>query len=411
MVVSATQIGKTTACAAWLLSVAWENPGTLNWWCAPTYKQSRVGFRAMKWLAMSAGALMPGPRGSSEAELTLRFLNGAIIECRSWERDENLQGPSVFAVVIDEAGLLTSSARAIISSRRSATLGPARYIGNPVATGSEFWLLCQQAIEGKEAGDGYWDFLRWTWRDRAAALEPGARAEYAAFIERERRTLVPFEFQRLYEAEWAAPENAIFAPLLEKMAVLPIDDEPHAKHPYLVAWDIGLQRDYTVGVPLCLTCFTVTHMVRLRPGDSGALKAVIRDTCIHWNNATAVIETNGPGKPVFDAIAAAYKNVQGWYTDNSNKRTAVFEVLRRGMDGTLTIAPIPALLNELRVFESQQNPKTQVWSFGAPSGAHDDCAMALIIAVGAATSGGAAYIDMLRRQLADKAEKEKRVKS
>ena len=128
----------TFACACWLLAQAWEHPGTLNWWCGPTKKQANNGYETMKRIAVSAGILLPGRRGFTDSKMTLRLINGATIECRSWKIPGNLQGDSVYAVVVDEAGKLSAAARAIISSRRSALLGPARYIGNPEGTGSEF---------------------------------------------------------------------------------------------------------------------------------------------------------------------------------------------------------------------------------------------------------------------------------
>ncbi len=421
VVVSATQIGKSVACAAWQIARAWSQPGSLNWWCAPTYKQTLPGYRLMKQMLMAAGCLVPGPSGYSDGELILRLNNGgetrlgAIIECRSWERDENLQGPSVHNLVVDEAGLLTSSARAIISSRRSATLGPVRYIGNPGVTGSEFWLLCEQAKEGEvdPQQPGWWRFMRWPWTVRyegLLAIDPARAAAYKRFIKSEEKAHGPEAFKRWYGADWATPEGAIFASVLDRIAVLPFDPNPHPGHPYTVGWDIGLQSDYSVGLPLCTVCFTITDMKRLRPGSSALLKQEIKEYCHHWNDAEAVIERNGPGDPILDELTGIYPKASGWWTDNSNKRSSVFEIIRRAgeteADGItprpgLTIAPFPAMMNEIRVFQSQQSPTTQTWSFSAPKGAKDDCVMSLIITVGAATSGASMYLRMMERQIAD----------
>ena len=359
----------------------------------------------MKRIAQSAGILLPGRHGFTDGKMTLRLINGARIECRSWKLPANLQGDSVYATVVDEAGLLTSAARAIISSRRSALLGPARYIGNPAATGSEFWNLHQQATDGKDAGDGYWDVLKWTWKTRYAALAPDQQVRYLRFIEDERKNQAPFHFARLYDADWAVPEKSIFGPVVIKLEkegrLIAPDPKPHPGHPYLVAWDIGVTSDYTVGVPLCLKCFTVTDFYRDRPGDTTGLPSKMAEYTGLWNQAQMVVEKNGLGLVIFNDVARLYKKVQGWETDNINKRTAVFEVLSRLDKGGLTIPKIAAMLNELTNYESQQNPKTQTWTFGAPAGAKDDIVMALLIAVGSATSGGAAYIEMMKRQLAE----------
>lgn len=427
VIVSATQIGKTFACACWLLATAWEHPGTLNWWCAPTKKQANNGYETMKRIAQSAGILLPGRQGFTDGKMILRLINGARIECRSWKNPANLQGDSIYGLVVDEAGLLTSAARAIISSRRSAYLGPARYIGNPAASGSEFWLLHQQATEEKEKGEGYWDVLKWTWKTRHDALSPENQVRYVYFIENERRTLQPFEFARLYDADWAVPEKSIFGAVVKKLEkegkLIAPDKTPHPGHSYLVAWDIGVTSDYTVGAPLCLNCFSISDYYRDRPGDTTGLPAKIVEYSKLWrtsagkkgdeqlwNEPQIVVEKNGLGLVIFNEVARLYKKVQGWETDNLNKRTAVFEVLNRLDKGGLTIPKIAAMLNELTVYESQQNPKTQTWTFGAPAGAKDDIVMALLIAVGSATSGAAAYIEMMKRQLARMQEAEKNPK-
>ena len=199
-VVSATQIGKSTACAAWLLARLWCHPNARGWWCAPTYWQAENGYNILKTLATSAGVVKGLTRDS---KLTFSLINGAVIECRSWERDENLQGPSVHYMVIDEAGLLTPSARGILSSRRSATLGPIRYIGNPTANMTEFWRLVQQAKAADPDDDRAPALMKWTWRDKAESFAPGPdRDAYINFIEDEKKNLPSDEFRRLYEAEF-----------------------------------------------------------------------------------------------------------------------------------------------------------------------------------------------------------------
>jgi hypothetical protein len=416
VIVSATQIGKTFACACWLLAQAWEHPDLVHWWVAPTKRQARNGYRRMKSIALSAGILKRGHAGYSDGEMILYLWNGAIIECRSFRNPDNLQGDSIYALVVDEAGQLTAAARAMISSRRSALLGPARYIGNPGPTGSEFWNLHQQATEAREkqekdGGPWYWDLLTWTWETRYHALSPQQQVAYKVFIDNERRTLLPFQFTRLYDASWAVPEKSIFGATIVKLEkegrLLAPSATPHPGHPYLIAWDIGVTSDFTVGVPLCLKCWTVTDYHRECPGDTIGLPERMVKYSRHWNEGQMVIERNGLGITIFNDVARLYKKVQGWETDNVNKRTAVFETLPRLEKGGLTIPRIPVMLKELTVYESQQNPKTQTWTFGAPNGAKDDIVMGLLIAVGAATSGGAAYIEMMKRQLEQQKAKEK----
>src|SRR5947209_1845220 len=42
-----TKSGKTLGCASWIVKNAWEQPGTLWWWVAPSYGQALIAFQLM----------------------------------------------------------------------------------------------------------------------------------------------------------------------------------------------------------------------------------------------------------------------------------------------------------------------------------------------------------------------------
>lgn len=392
---SATQIGKTTACALWLLARAWVQPGSLNWWAAPTYKDTDTGFERLVRFAQTAGIYV----SHNVTKRLLWLTNGSVIEARSWERPETIGAATVHNMVVDEAGELTVLAWAKLAARRSATLGPVRFIGNPGATGSAFWQICQQTIEREGAGDPGVRFIQWTWRDRARCLPQAAREAYVRFVEQQKRDLPPSEYRQLYEAEWGTPDDAIFGEVIDELFSVERDATPHRGHSYIVGWDIGIERDNTVGAPLCLTCFTIADIIVAPRGLASRLKDFIADNTKRWNGATGVIETNGPGGPMFHEVTALWPRTQKWWTDNTSKRSAVFELLRRARNAALTICNDKATVQEFRTFRSQQS-KSGLWTFAGQKGGKDDRVMACLIAVGAATSGAAAMLEMMRDQLA-----------
>ena len=57
----------------------------------------------------------------------------------------------------------------------------------------------------------------------------------------------------------------------------------------------------------------------------------------------------------------------------------------------ITLIDDPALIPELLAYETQRLP-SGLWQYGAPSGAHDDCVIALALAWHAATRGRMASI-------------------
>lgn len=416
VVLSATQIGKTFACATWLLSYIWQNPRKLGWWVAPTLNQA-MGDGFATFVEMDEKAKARGEPGfivrTIESKRRIYLLNGSRIEFRSWEKREYLRGRTVHAMVIDEAGLLDSASRSILSTRRSATLGPIRYIGNPGPVLGEFWNLCQQAEDEENAGR--MRLLRWTWTDRYLALAgrhpagdtpaslldvEGAEA-YRCFIESERKDQSAFEFDQQYEGKFATPPGALFAEWLDRAMVLDPDPNPHPGHPYITGWDIGQQAGWTRGAHLCLKCWAVHHVSSIKGKPYPMIEAFIADESRRFNQSTAVIETNGPGRPVIDHVRELYGNTQKWNTDNMNKRSAALTINRMGSGGSLKLADIPFLRSEMTQFRSQQSPSTGTWTFTSPTkkDGHGDAVSALLIAVGASTSGASGYLLMLNRQI------------
>jgi hypothetical protein len=378
----------------------------------------------IKWVLDTAG--IPYRSRGSSGRAAIFIGNGSIIEFRSWDKSKNLGGRAVHFMVVDEAGQLTKDARTRLEARLSGTLGPIHYIGNAELTGSEFWKICQDAVEAEAepelnvaGGRPRIAFKQWTWRDRYKALrihDPEGATEYKAWIEQKYREN-PDEAKRLYGAEWAIPERAILASVVpflfgeaDGMTPLAPSTDPHPGHTYMTGWDIGIEHDWTVGVPLCLDCWTITDMDRFRPGDSTGMEDRIIAYARHWNNAAAVIETNGPGKPVFDRVVSGYKggSVQRWFTDNKNKRAAVWELIEHAKgEVPLRIALSPrmrVMMGEMQVFQSLQNPKTGTWTFQAPAGTKDDTVMGALVTIGAATSGAQAYIELMKRIVARRRE-------
>jgi hypothetical protein len=209
-VVSSTQLGKTEASAGgWCHRMAFSRPGSRGWWAAPTYRQAYGGWETFVQRGLEAGWIAD----HVESQLWAMTKNGSTFECRSWEKPNNLMGPAVDWCVVEEASLLTKRAHGIISSRRSATLGPILYIGNADHVGSEFYRLCKRAEAEQDAGNPRVLFRKWTWRDRAAALSDDERREYLDFLDQEGGVIGPDgvrrggrlsaeDFNRLYEAEF-----------------------------------------------------------------------------------------------------------------------------------------------------------------------------------------------------------------
>lgn len=222
LTVSAPQLGKTIGLGLWVVIGAWRDAQAgiplPTWWAAPTYLMATQGMEKTVELARSVGMLRDYRQ--SPPKITLR--NGGVIEGRSWEVPENIFGPTVARIGVDEFGHLTAKALAALSSRVSETRtkghGFMRFAGNVGEIGGCAEELWRRAVQG---GPG-WAARTWTWRDRAAAAEcvcglngqgleiehadlhgPSCeRGLYLAEMRKLQGTMSAAHFRQLYGAEW-----------------------------------------------------------------------------------------------------------------------------------------------------------------------------------------------------------------
>ena len=94
------------------------------------------------------------------------------------------------------------------------------------------------------------------------------------------------------------------------------------------------------------------------------------------------VEVNGVGLPIFEMLGKENRKLKPWFTTNDNKNTGIRGLIYDIQEGTLLLPSrdlFPHLYNELNSFSYKLGNNGQV-SFGAVSGAFDDCVMSLMLA-------------------------------
>ena len=102
VVVTGRRFGKTFGLIADLLRGATERPGELFFYVAPTYKMAK----SIAWEPMKA--MIPKrwwAKKPNETELSIKLVNGSIIELKGAENPDSLVGRSVSGAALDEAAL------------------------------------------------------------------------------------------------------------------------------------------------------------------------------------------------------------------------------------------------------------------------------------------------------------------
>lgn len=394
--IGAVQTGKSFALACWLLGQAWEWRTHPSWWIAPTYQQANVGYEEIVRIAQESGVIARTWLGKK-----IQLVNGAVIEFRSWERDENLLGPSVGPMVIDQAEMLTPRAHTIISTRRAATQAPICYGGNAGFRGAELWRIKKLAEVNPT---GTMRLMTWGWEEYRDTLKGAARARYEAFIEAEKVRLPTDEFRRMYSAEFLDLGAGLVD--LRPVCVNGGDELDPIGLPYEEPWDPD--EDCVAGLDLGqIVDYTVLTVIGMK---TGRLKAADRFKTLAWRAQAARIcktlskysrriqearESGLPSRSVSVYVdATGLGSPVGEILEEESAKLAVdltpvtFTTAKKHrMVTSVQVAvereeiSMPYLLDYVMEAEALERKLTQTGiSYGAVKGFHDDCFWSLGLA-------------------------------
>src|SRR5207247_996442 len=91
IVEASTKAGKTVGCMVWLTEQALQGHAPHNfWWVAPIRDQAKMVFRRLKH------ALPSRVYRAHETDLTLTFLNGAVVWFKGADHADSLYGEDVY---------------------------------------------------------------------------------------------------------------------------------------------------------------------------------------------------------------------------------------------------------------------------------------------------------------------------
>jgi len=357
---ASTKSGKTVSGMTWLYEQALKHgPGTQVWWVAPVYRQAMIAFNRYQHFALRSQLEV------FKGEHAIRVISGCKIVHLSGEDPDNLYGDDVMAVVLDEASRIKEEAWHAVRSTLTATQGPARLIGNVRGRKNFFYKLCRRAEAGEEG-------LGWHRITATDAAEAGIFPKEE--IEAARSILPEHAFRELFEAVAAEDAANPFDAQAITDCTMPADwvgSGPVAAW----GWDYAKSVDWTVGVGLN------------RHGEVAAFRRFQRD----WEHTfeetkrlvertPALIDQSSAGNPLLERLhRAGLRQVEG-YTFTAPSKQVLMEGLAMEIQGRKLKFPDGPIRLELDAFEYSYTPRGNVL-YSAPSGMHDDCVVALALAV------------------------------
>ena len=329
-------------------------PGHSFWWISPVYPQAKVAFRRLK------RGINEKLYTANESELTITLVNGSVISFRSAEKPDNLYGEDVYAAVMDEASRMREEAWHAIRSTLTATRGPVRIIGN--VKGRRNWAYRMARVA--EGGEPNWLYSRLTAAD---AIDAGIID--ANEIEQAKRQLPEAVFKELYFAEPSDDGGNPFGQEAIRKCIGDISSNP----PVIYGVDLAKSVDWTVAVGLD-EAGAVCRLDRYQlPWEE-----TVRKLAQEIGSVSSIVDSTGVGDPIVERLQRELSNVEGYHFSSSSKQK-LMEGLAVAIQSSEVRYPQGVIVSELDIF-TYEYTRTGV-RYSAPSGMHDDCVMALALAV------------------------------
>ena len=362
LIEASTKAGKTVGCIIWMVEQAIRGKAGQNfWWVAPVYSQAEIAFRRMK------RALPRDLYSHNDSKMTITLIPfDTTMWFKSAERPDGLYGEDVFAAVADEATRIKDEAWHALRSTLTATQGPIRIIGNVRGRRNWAYKLARQA----ESGAPNMHYAKLTAWD---AVEAGVLDQ--SEVEDARSRLPEAIFRELYLAEPGDDQGNPFGIPNIAQCVIPALS---ANEPVVWGWDLAKSQDWTVGIGLDGEG-DVCRFVRFQQPWEYTFRQILG----HCNGVPSLIDSTGVGDPIVERLqreGGAY--FQGFKITGPSKQQlmeGLAVVIQRRQIGFPDSGEEMHIRAELDAFEYEIT-RTGV-RYEAPSGLHDDCVVALALAV------------------------------
>lgn len=352
--------GKTKVAARKLLRHALSNPGSVDWWVAPVYRNTRRGYREVLRQLPPNFLAKPAPPATAN-DLILQLKNGSRIEFYSSTNPDAMAGEGVGFVVVDEAAL---SPEIVWTQTIRPTLmdfgGGALLISTPRGR-NWFWELARR---GEDSTFPDYEAFHFTTSDNPY-IE-------ASEVEEARRTLPEVVFRQEILAEFIAGVASIFR--FDDEAISHELADPRGQHVYMGV-DLAKHEDFTVITASRMNDRRPVYHDRFNSLSWPVQREEIMQTADRLRTemgaslVTIVVDATGVGDPISDDLELAGYDVLPIKFSNEWKNKAVKRLSADLEQGDAFILP-----EQIAEFEAYEYRLTEAgrFTYQAPEGGHDD---------------------------------------
>lgn len=364
--------GKTSCASRMAGACALE--GGQVFWGAPTHDLASIGKE--RFLEMYDPVVYRRREMPSEAFLW----GGGRVLWRSFDRPGGAIGRGNDLVIVDEAARVR---RTIMYEEVLPTIGDkgGKILAITTPRGRRNWVA--EWTQKARAGDPLYAVVH-------GPSTENPSPEIKQFVEIARANMPDTLFRQEIMAEFIEGEGAVFRRILENATVAAWRTEPVPGRSYVVGCDLAKHQDYTVSIAIDGESGECHALERFHHLDWPLVISRIRNFAEKWGPVW--IDATGVGDPVFDELCAAgVPTVPIKFTSES--KSALVVALTNAMEKSeISYPKDDVLIGELESFAYEELPSGK-FRYSAPEGMHDDCVMALALAVWGRNRTGAPAVE------------------
>lgn len=345
-----------------------RDPG-LYWWVGLSWRSASLkrAWREVVGIALQIlRAMGLNPRDHiNRSEREIRLPGLGEIWFRTAENPPSLAGEGVKGVILDEYTLM----REIVWTE---------YVQGTLLD-YEGWAVFAGVPKGHNWGSSLWrsavDKEDWLQIHATTYDNPHIPKKSIEKVKNDPNTPELF-FRQEYLAEIISGEGIVFRNVNQCATAVDLDRPEDGAH-YVAGVDVASLDDFTVVSVFDATKKEQVFMDRFNRVEYPVLEDRLVATYERFGLRSMTVESNSIGRPVIDHLRARGLTVSEFATTGKTKEPLIKNLQAAFEHGTIKILNHPILIGELLAYEGKR--RANGWSFGAPSGMHDDTVMSLAI--------------------------------
>ncbi len=372
--------GKTFLGCTETVKAASTMPGGWVWVVGPNQAHTTVSERVIhKFLLQLYGAALK----YNQIKHHFVLPNGCWIEMKTGDLPNNLRGPNLDWLWIDEGAYLKDEAWYIAADRTAATKGQILITTTP---NDRNWLWNECLLAGMPPSMDYgeWGDAK---LDRFVSHYPTWHFPWVSkdYIAQAKKTRPAEMFDKDYGALFVSSANQTFSYIEESLNLVPLIKHP--KDQFVLGLDLAKYQDFTALVTMDGRGY-VHDVERWTGVDWGLQKERIKLKANTWK-AVVVMDVSNIGSVIEEDLREMGLNIFPVNMNDARTKTDLIQALQLAFEGKRIHIPNPNaewaspdvkyLIDELKIYTTKLTAGARL-SYSAPKGSHDDLVISLALA-------------------------------